>query len=65
MSIVKSVVFDVETSGLSPGSGHRIIEIGAVALEGRDVVGEFHSMVDPGCVLDPRAVSVQDRKSVV
>ena len=56
--IKKNVVFDIETSGLSPRSGHRIIEIGAVALEGADIVGEFHSLVDPGCVLDPRAVAV-------
>ena len=54
----KTVVFDVETSGLSPSSGHRIIEIGAVALEEGNVVGEFHSLVASGCAIDPRVVAV-------
>ncbi len=57
-SKIKSVVFDVETSGLSPRSGHRIIEIGAVALEGKIIVGEFHTMIDSGCAIDPRAEAV-------
>jgi DNA polymerase-3 subunit epsilon len=43
---------------LSPRSGHRIIEIGAVALEGKNIVGEFHSMIDSGCSIDPRALAV-------
>ncbi len=57
-SKIKSVVFDVETSGLSPRSGHRIIEIGAVVLEGKIIVGEFHTMIDSGCAIDPRAEAV-------
>jgi len=40
------IIFDVETTGLSPNTGHRIIEIGAVALQGADMVSEFHSLID-------------------
>jgi DNA polymerase III subunit epsilon len=42
------VVFDVETTGMSPLSGHRIIEIGAVCLRADSVQSEFHSLIDPG-----------------
>ncbi|MBW2329904.1 MAG: 3'-5' exonuclease [Deltaproteobacteria bacterium] len=42
------VVFDVETTGLSPARGHRIIEIGAVALWEKEFVSEFHSLINPG-----------------
>jgi DNA polymerase-3 subunit alpha (Gram-positive type) len=41
------VVVDLETTGMSPARGDRIVEIGAVALEGSTVVGEFATLVDP------------------
>ena len=43
--IHRTVVFDVETTGLSPESGDRVIEVGAVALEQEKIVDEFHSLV--------------------
>jgi DNA polymerase-3 subunit epsilon len=45
---VRHVVVDVETTGLSPRHGHRVIEIGAVAIEDGAVVGEFASLIDAG-----------------
>lgn len=45
---VRHVVLDVETTGLSPRHGHRVIEIGAVAVEDGAVVGEFASLIDAG-----------------
>jgi DNA polymerase-3 subunit epsilon len=44
----RHVVVDVETTGLSPRQGHRVIEIGAVAIEEGAVVGEFTSLIDAG-----------------
>lgn len=41
------VVLDVETTGLEPAAGHEVIEIGAQKIHGRDVVGEFVSLVKP------------------
>jgi DNA polymerase III subunit epsilon len=44
----RHVVVDLETTGLSPRQGHRIIEIGAVAIEELAVVEEFTTLIDPG-----------------
>ncbi len=45
------VVLDVETTGLSPWKGDRVIEIGAVALEGGDLMAEFSTLIQA-----PRAI---------
>ncbi len=42
------VVFDIETTGLSP-SANKIIEIGAVKIEGGKVVDRFERFVNPEC----------------
>ncbi len=44
------VVFDVETTGLS-SARDRIIEIGAVKMQGGQVVAEYSSFCDPGVPL--------------
>jgi len=41
-------VFDVETTGLEPELGDRIVEVGAVRLRNREVLGTFHSLINPG-----------------
>lgn len=41
------VVFDLETTGPSP-PGDRITEVGAVKVRGREVIGEFQRLVNPG-----------------
>lgn len=42
------VAFDVETTGLSPNRGHRVIEIGAVRIVNGSFEEEFHSLIDCG-----------------
>jgi DNA polymerase-3 subunit epsilon len=44
----RHVVVDLETTGLSPRHGHRIIEIGAVAVERGAIVDEFTTLIDAG-----------------
>ena len=40
------IALDVETSGLSPQNGDRVIEIGAVTIENQGIVDEFSSLID-------------------
>ena len=42
------VALDVETTGLSPQKGDRVIEIGAVAIKNQRIVAEFSSLIDTG-----------------
>ena len=56
--IYRSVVFDVETTGLSTRLGDRVIEIGAVAIEGKRIVDEFHSLIHTTQPIDPFAYAV-------
>ena len=46
------VVFDVETTGGSPGTGG-ITEIGAVKLVGGEIVEQFSTLVNPGRPIEP------------
>jgi DNA polymerase III subunit epsilon len=43
--LLRFVVFDVETTGLYVDKGHRIIEIGAVAVSGTEMGEEFQSLI--------------------
>ncbi|MQA61171.1 MAG: DEDD exonuclease domain-containing protein [Actinophytocola sp.] len=51
------VVFDLETTGGSPGAD-AITEIGAVKVRGGQVIGEFATLVDPGKAIPPQIVSL-------
>src|SRR4030067_2838174 len=44
--MLRYVVFDVKTTGLRLWRNDRIIEIGAVAVIGEDMVEEFHTLID-------------------
>jgi DNA polymerase III epsilon subunit family exonuclease len=41
------IIFDVETTGLSPTEGDRIIEIAAIKIKDLKVVGVFESFINP------------------
>jgi len=45
MSSQRYVALDFETTGLSPRNDHRIIEIGAVSIEGNCITEKFESLV--------------------
>ncbi|WNV77291.1 DEDD exonuclease domain-containing protein [Geodermatophilus sp. DSM 44513] len=49
---VTFVVVDLETTGGSP-KDCAITEIGAVKVRGGEVLGEFQTLVDPGCEIPP------------
>ena len=45
---MRHVVFDTETTGLSPREGHRLVEIGAVEMANGSLTGRtFHAYIDP------------------
>lgn len=57
-SEIPIVVLDTETTGLYPGLGHRIVEIGAIRLENWQEVGQVSTLIQPGRKMDPKASSV-------
>jgi DNA polymerase-3 subunit epsilon len=54
----RHVVFDCETTGLWPRRGHRIIEIGAVAVENGTIASEFASLIDAGARIPPEVQAI-------
>jgi DNA polymerase-3 subunit epsilon len=55
---VPIVVLDTETTGLYPGLGHRIVEIGAVRLENWQVVAEVNQLIQPKRKMDVGASAI-------
>jgi DNA polymerase-3 subunit epsilon len=56
---MREIVFDTETTGLSPASGDRMVEIGCVELINRVETGNsFHAYFNPERPMDPAAQEV-------
>ena len=56
---MRQVALDTETTGIDPGSGHRIIEIGAAEIVNRRITGRtFHEYLNPDRDIDEGAVAV-------
>jgi DNA polymerase-3 subunit epsilon len=57
--MMRYIVLDTETTGLSPEQGHRVIEIGAVELNDRQPSGRtFHVYLNPEREVDAGALEV-------
>jgi DNA polymerase-3 subunit epsilon len=55
----RQIVLDTETTGLEPGEGHRIIEIGCVEVVNRRLTGNtYHQYLQPDRVIDTGAIEV-------
>ena len=52
------IALDVETTGLSPKNGDRVIEIGFVAIENQIIIAEFSSLVDVGKMIPWQVLQV-------
>ena len=51
---MREIVWDTETTGIMPGDGHRIVEIGAIEIVGMIPTGRsFHTYIDP-CRMMPK-----------
>jgi len=45
---MREIVLDTETTGLDPGQGHRLVEIGAVEIVNQIATGTvFHALINP------------------
>ncbi|WP_395613907.1 DNA polymerase III subunit epsilon [Allosphingosinicella sp.] len=56
---MREIVFDTETTGLSPLNGDRVVEIGCVEMFNRCETGRhFHSYFNPGRSMPPEAEAV-------
>lgn len=56
---MREIVFDTETTGLSPANGDRMVEIGCIELINRVETGrEFHAYCNPERSMDPAAQAV-------
>lgn len=54
---MRQIVLDTETTGLSPKKGHRIIEIGCVELQNRELTGNnLHFYINPERSIDAGAL---------
>lgn len=59
------VIVDVETTGLSPRTGGRVIELAAVKVKDLRVTDSFHSLIDPQCPISFGAYCVHGISSVM
>jgi DNA polymerase-3 subunit epsilon len=56
---MREIVFDTETTGLSPTDGHRLVEIGCVELVNKVETGRtFHGYFNPGRPMPAEAEAV-------
>ncbi len=56
---MREIVLDTETTGLDPGSGDRVVEIGCVELYNHISTGEtFHTYINPEREMPPAAEAV-------
>ena len=44
---MREIILDIETSGLEHKEGHRIIEIGCIELNKKEVGGSYHQYINP------------------
>ena len=57
--MTRQIVLDTETTGLNPKQGHRIIEIGCIELQKREITGNnLHLYINPERDIDEGAVKV-------
>lgn len=57
--MAREIVLDTETTGIDPKSGHRVIEIACIEIEGLLPTGAyFHRYIDPERDIDPDAEKV-------
>jgi len=57
---IEYVVIDVETTGLSPVNGDRIVEIAAVKVKEGEIIDSFESLINPLRDIPPEASNINN-----
>ncbi|MDI6606534.1 MAG: 3'-5' exonuclease, partial [Candidatus Omnitrophota bacterium] len=55
---IEITIFDTETTGLEPAAGDRIVEIAGIRLKGKQKLGTFQTLIDPGRPISAAAFEV-------
>ncbi len=64
MSAIRQIILDIETTGLEPRQGHKIIEIGAIEMLNRRMTdNKFHHYINPERDIDAAAMEVHGIKN--
>jgi DNA polymerase-3 subunit epsilon len=62
---MREIVFDTETTGLSPNDGHRLVEIGCVEIVNRCETGRtFHKYINPERSMPSEAEAVHGLSAI-
>ena len=57
---MRQIALDVETTGIDPALGHKIIEIGCIEIVERKIAGNFHRYFNPNREIDREALQVHN-----
>ena len=57
---VPLAVFDLETTGINPRTGHRVVEIGILTSDGLKIQERYEALVNPGRRIPPQASEVNN-----
>ena len=55
---MREIILDIETSGLEHKEGHRVIEIGCIELNKKEVGSYFHQYINPLKTLTPENIKI-------
>ena len=55
---MREIILDIETSGLEHKEGHRVIEIGCIELNKKEVGSHFHQYINPLKTLTPGNIKI-------
>ena len=55
---MREIILDIETSGLEHKEGHRVIEIGCIELNNKEVGSHFHQYINPLKTLTPENIKI-------
>ena len=55
---MREIILDIETSGLEHKEGHRVIEIGCIEVNKKEVGSHFHQYINPLKTLTPENIKI-------